>query len=394
MTPEQIVDSNRIINVRHVMINNKFGRYWNTARFCIMAVTDLRARSGPFNTPWETPTDPMFALPKFRYIPDSLNDIMDERAIELNEIAKSTGRQIMHMWSGGIDSTAVLAAFIRNLSEADLQNIVVVLSIDSITENPYFYEKFIRGKLRCMSYLEYNMTDEALSNNIMLNGDPADCLFGPSISMYGSLIPSGGHLAPFKRNLKQIEQSITQYGNRDNIIQLRNIPNFGQWYTLKITKNLMAAAPDGVETISDWWWWHYMNFKWEFSIWRALMRRRCGGSENGPISPENIKSYVENTFYNTERFQLWSYSNLRNHVINNDISTHKLAIKKYIYELDKNESYLTQKGKVMSIPVYDHSMYYDIRKPFMWGHDWVGYYDNEHPELVAECARRLESYKG
>jgi len=394
MTPAQIVDSNRLINVRNKLIHNRFGRYWNAARFCVMAVTDLRARTGSFNTPWNTPTDPMFAMPEFRFINDSLSDIMDQRAIELNEIAKSSGRQIMHMWSGGIDSTGVLAAFIKNLSAADLQNFIVVLSVDSITENPLFYEKYIKGKLRCMTYLEFSMSDENLTNNIMLNGDPADCLFGPSVSMYSSLVPTGGHLKPYKNNLKYLDQTIMKYADRDGLVQRRNLPTFGSWYSLKITKNLMEAAPDGVESISDWWWWHYINFKWEFSIWRALMRRRAMGSEHGPISQENIKSYVENTFYNTERFQLWSYSNLRNHIINNDISTHKLAIKKYIYELDNNESYLTQKGKVMSIPIYDHSMYFDVRKPFMWDHNWVGYYDNEHPELVDECMQRLEDYKG
>jgi hypothetical protein len=374
------------------MIHNKFGRYWNTTRYTVPAVTDLKARVGKFTTPWATPLDPLFTLPELKVIPDSLGDIMDERAIELNEIAKATNRKIMIMWSGGIDSTGVLVSFLKNLSKQDLENVHVVLSADSVCENPSFYEKYIHNKLTCVPYLKYYLDNHTLDTCINLNGDPADALFGPSYSMYKSYVPDGGHLKPFRFNTKLISEPIEKYGEYYN--KKFSTQGIGTWYVQKISKNIFDAQPDGVESIADWWWWHYINFKWEFSIWRSLLRRKTGPSDCEPISRNRLEFFVKNTFYNTDRFQQWSYSNLKAHIINNDITTHKRQIKEYIVEFDGNRSYQEQKTKVTSVPIYDHSLYYQVRKPFLIGEDWVGYYDNEHPGLVEECRVRLETYRG
>lgn len=392
MNYSDILQNSRVVNVRQVPIHNKFGRYWNLTRFAVPAVTDLKARSGRFNTPWNTELDPMFKLPELRFIPDKLSDIMDERAIEINEIAKATNKKIMVMWSGGIDSTSVLAAFIKNIPEQDLDNITVVLSGESLAENPYFFDKFIFKKIKYIPYLEYVISSKTLDECIHLNGDPADALFGPSFSMYKQYVPSGDHLKPFKFNTKLIAESIYRYGERP--INKYNGGNFQNWYVQKITKNILEVKPDGVESIADWWWWHYINFKWEYSIWRALLRRKAGSAEADVLTQEQIEFYVKTTFFNTERFQLWSYSNLKNHIKNNDLTSHKQEIKEYIYELDNNLAYYTQKTKVMSIPIYDHSFYYEVRKPYLIGKDWVGYHDNEHPDLVEICRQRLEEYKG
>lgn len=388
----EIIKNHAVINVRKIHIENRFGRYWNSTRFCVPALTDLRARQGKFSTPWNTQPDPLFTPPAFNFINDKLSDIFDDRAIELNNIAKAENKTIYIMWSGGIDSTAVVSSFIKNIPEQDLANFVIVLTADSVEENPVFFEKFIFNKIKCISYLEYTLNNHELERSISLNGDPADCLFGPSIWMFKHLVPDGSYHKPFKDNLKMIieplEKSSMQY------IKKFLIPGFGTWYVHKITKNLVDVAPPGVETISDWWWWHYYNFKWQYSVWRPFLRRKAQGYESEPLTANNIKSFVENTYFNTDRFQQWSYSNRRNHIVNNDISTHKQEVKKYILELDGNESYYLHKTKIQSVPVYDHSLFFDVRKPFLWGGDWVGYHDNEHPELVAECKQLLESYKG
>jgi len=392
MNYTEILQNSRVVNVRMVPIQNKFGRYWNTTRYAVPAVTDLKARTGRFNTPWNTELDPLFKLPELRFIPDRLSDIMDERAIELNAIAKSTNRKIMIMWSGGIDSTAVLTSFIKNLSTQDLENVTVVLSGESIIENPVYFEKYIHNKIKFIPYLKYCLDRTTLDTCINLNGDPADALFGPSFSMYRQYVHDGTHLKPFRFNTRLISEPILRYG--EPFIKKFMCPGFDTWYVQKITKNLLEVAPEGVETISDWWWWHYVNFKWEFSIWRSLLRRKALSAEAESFTREQIEFFVKTTFYNTERFQLWSYSNLRNHISGNDASSHKREIKNYICEFDSNTVYRDQKTKVMSIPIYDHSFYYDVRKPFLIGNDWIGYHDNEHPELVEICRQHLEDFRG
>ena len=217
-------------------------------------------------------------------------------------------------------------------------------------------------------------------------------LFGPSFSMYRDYVASGQHLKPFKSNTRLISEPIHRYGQP--FIKKFMAQGFETWYVQKITKNLMEVKPDGVETVADWWWWHYINFKWEFSIWRSLLRRKALNAEKESLTRDQIEFFVKNTFYNTDRFQLWSYSNLKNHINGYDITSHKREIKNYIYEFDKNAVYRDYKTKVMSIPIYDHSFYYEVRKPFLIGNDWVGYHDNEHPELVEVCRQHLEDFRG
>lgn len=392
MDYSNIINNSRVVNVRKVPITNNFGRYWNSIRYIVPAVTDLKARVGKFNTPWNTSLDPLFAMPELKVIPDKLSDLMDQRAIEINQIAKRENKVIYIMWSGGIDSTSVLVAFLKNLPAQDLANIVIVMSIDSVLENPRFYETYIQNKFKCISYLEYSINASTLDNCIMLNGDPADALFGPSIFMFKHLVSTGEYLKPFKSNMKLITESIERQG--EAMIKKFNVPGFSTWYYFKIAKNIESLPSIGIESVSDWWWWHYMNFKWEFSIWRAILRRKNREHENVPLSKEQIESFVKNTFFNTNKFQQWSYSNLRTHIINNDPATHKWEIKQYIYNFDHDSAYQTQKVKITSVPIYDHNLYFEVRKPFLLGGDCVGYHDNEHPELVNMCRQKLEEFRG
>jgi len=371
-------------------VHNIHGRYWLAMTEIIFALTDLRARAGTFADPWSSEKNPLFAPPPLVYTPDTLSDLLDQRAIELNEIAKAQGKRILIMWSGGIDSTVVLASFIKNLSAADLSNVSVLLTLNSISENPEFYQQQIAGKVHCMPYLEYIVNEENLGKYMLLHGDPADCLFGPSVAMFADLVPSGDHNKPFKDNVSLIAKTIERKSLRT--IKRLGVDGFGKWYANKITNNLLEVAPDGVETISDWWWWHYYNFKWEFSIMRYVIRRKTNGFETQLLSTQALADIVDHTYFNTDKFQQWSYSNLRTH-IGKDLSTHKLQAKQYIYELDKNQMYFNYKSKMESIPAYDQGSLVQIRRPFLWDHQWVGHYP-EDTALRRKCIDLLESYKG
>jgi hypothetical protein len=241
-----------------------------------------------------------------------------------------------------------------------------------------------------MPYLNYVVNEENIKKYMVLHGDPGDCLFGPSTAMFANLVPTGDHNKPFKDNTSIIANSIDR--NSLRIIKNLGVDGFGKWYTNKITENLLEVAPDGVETISDWWWWHYYNFKWEFSIWRYVLRRKTDGYETQSLSDQSIDDIVKHTFFNTDKFQQWSYSNLRSH-IGADLSTHKHLAKQYIYELDRNDMYFTHKTKTESIPVYNQGSIIPARKPILWDRNWTGYYD-DYPHLRLACIDCLESYKG
>lgn len=387
----ELIKNNACILVKpNTKIRNPRGRFWVAQRYIVMAVTDLRARSGTFETPWNAPIDPMFKLPPMIHIADRLSDIADQRALELNQIAKDQNKRILIMWSGGIDSTMVVSSFIKNLSAADLQNVSVVLTLNSIMENYNFYRTQLAGRVNCVSWLTVNFTNEFLEKNIVLHGDPGDCLFGPSISMYKDLMPERKHLEPFTKHLDTIAKTIEER-NKEAVLKF-NVPGVGKWYADRITRNLEEVSPDGIVNVADWWWWHYINFKWQYSIMRPVLRRKTDGFELLPLTTENIQSYCKNSFFNTDRFQQWSYSNLPYHV-GNDRTNHKKQAKDYIYELDKDDVYRTHKTKIESVPVYDDSAYFITKRPLLWSSDWTGYH-TEYPGLTEACILHLEKFRG
>jgi hypothetical protein len=62
----------------------------------------------------------------------------------------------------------------------------------------------------------------------------------------------------------------------------------------------------------------------------------------GPISKSNLKIFREYNFFNSEKFQLWSYSNLKE-LVTHDVTKHKIQPKKYISAFTKNEIYTKNK---------------------------------------------------
>lgn len=366
-------------------INNIYGRYWAWMHVLILAHLGLmKARSGTYTDPWNSKLDPLMKLPNLYYVDHKLHDLLNSRAIDIFNKAKQSNRRIYMMWSGGIDSTAVLSAFLRNLSTADHDIITVVMSQDSVNENPHFYSNYIDGKLNAIQFVNFNVTEDFLKNKgIIITGDPADALQGPSVPMYEHLVPTGDHLKPFAGNEHLIIDPIE--APYRNLIKKNNIVGFGSWYVNKVSANLHEIAPPGVESIADWWWWHYINLKWEASIWRPLLRRKVNLEES--LSVDTINEFVTNTFFNTPEFQRWSYSNRHQFITNNDPMTHKRQLKEYIFEFDKNQDYFEHKTKVQSVPpriVCEYPSYVN------W--DWSGV--RVSPELEACVVAKLEEYKG
>ena len=375
--------NSRMVNMRflEISISNRYGKYWNFIRDHIYGIDDLRARSGSFTTPWAAHIDTLFTPPPLVYIPDRLSDLLDNRAIELNNIAKESNKKLILMWSGGIDSTSVVSAFIKNLSKQDLKNILICLSSDSILENTNFYLSHISPNFEYISYYDIEVSDAFLADNILVHGDPGDCIYGPSLAMYKNLISDGRHLQPWRNNLPNIINEI-------NAVNLNtNIPDgFANWYVDKITTNLLEVGPEGVDSVSDWWWWHYFNFKWEFSVSRPFFNMRSNLKSS--INHDNFLFYVGNTFFNTPKFQQWSYSNLKTHV-GNTMQDHKIQAKKYIFELDNNEEYFCTKTKTASKPAKRSSRI----KPVFYDNNWVAH-DMDEPGVWDTMIELLENYQG
>ena len=350
------------------LIKNPYAHKWCSIQKNIFGISGLRSRHGEFSTPWDYATHPGFVTPELKFIHDRHDDLYDQRALEI----AAENKPIYVMWSGGIDSTCVLSSFFRNLAAADLKRITVVLNFESILENPDFYKKFIRPNCSCMSIYDLEVNNDFLSQNILLHGDPGDALYGPSISMFKNLIPTKQYQLPWKDNLELLKSGIP--GDAD----------FVDWYVNKISHNLFETNPANIDTIGDWWWWHYYNFKWEFSIWRPLVK--CRKDISTGITQENIFNYLKNTFYNNEKFQQWSYSHHDTHIEN-----HKLSAKKYIFDLNHDQNYFDRKIKVASnfqkniSPIKILPLYFD--------QNWQGHYPTNQA-LKKSLSGILDCYQG
>lgn len=353
-------------------LHNTYGKYWASISNFIMGLHDLRPRHGTFTNPWGASSNPIFAAPVLRANNDSLSDMMDRRACELLDISARENRPLAVLWSGGIDSTGVLSSLIKN--STNNEQIHVYCSQKSIVENPFFYKNHIVGKLKCFHVRQLDCNEDFIDANILLHGDPGDCLFGPSMAMYAKLMPAGDHLRPWRDQRPAII---------DGIESLRSIPGFAKWYVDKISDNIDEVNLYNIDTVSDWWWWHYFNLKWEFSNLRPFFDSRKNPYTT--VSTHHLKKYADTTFFNTAEFQSWSYTNLPRLCL--DKKGHKADLKQYIFELDKNEFYKNNKVKTVSnFGIIDN-------RPAVLTKDLYSYFDSDPgvTELLVSC---LEDYRG
>jgi len=354
--------------IRQMRVAGK-GQHWAEIAFYVLGLHDLRARQGTFTNPWSATSNPVFAAPELYYVQDKLSDLLDRRATEL----LAQDRRIAVMWSGGIDSTCVLSALIKNTN--DLEQIVIYHSAKSVEENPHFYQEFIEGKIECRETATLNVTDEFVKSHIVAHGDPGDCLFGPSMPMYEYLLADKQHLLPWRNNRRLIAQGIVNKGASQS---------FADWYTDKVSANIEEVGIEGINTISDWWWWHYYNLKWEFSMLRPFFDTRDSKGRKS-IAQSTLVQYNADTFYNTDYFQSWSYSNLDR--LCADPKRHKQEPKSYIYDLDKNMDYFENKRKSESIAGDP------MKRPAYLDKDLKQYYMHD-PGVREAITILLEQFKG
>jgi len=310
----------------------------------LVGIADLRARIGSAPNPWSAKTSVLWAPPPLKFINASLADIADQRAIEILKIAKDTNKKIALMWSGGIDSTFLVTAFLKNLNQSDHELLTIYCNSTSLIENFDYYFNCIRlyKNVHLKSSSTCIVDNNFLNQNILLHGDPADCLFGPSTPMYKKHFNNGEQSEPWKKHSKKMI----------DLLELSVSPkfrsqNWGNWYFNYITKNLEESGQaDYVSSVADWWWWTYFNFKWEFSTTRFFHRPKIEHVDG--ISLKNQQEFANYTFFHSSDFQLWSYSNLKTLTEKNIAQTHKIKARQYINEFYRNDLYFSTKRKMPS----------------------------------------------
>ena len=135
------MDSNKLIYARVTSdpqsdqfdVVSKFKNLYQAGLIKVPYVASPATGSGP--NPWCIDIN---FLPAFLDIPDFTNfeSVTNIRAQEVENHYKNIDGPIVVFWSGGIDSTVILAAILKNFSKHLLERLVVKMTKDSYYENP------------------------------------------------------------------------------------------------------------------------------------------------------------------------------------------------------------------------------------------------------------------
>jgi hypothetical protein len=262
-------------------------------------------------------------------IKDSFEYVTDQRCHEL--VKNYSDRPWLVQWSGGIDSTVIIASLLKNLSKQQLENIVVSCNHISVFENPKFYHNWIVPNFKIID--STRLDNKYVNTHHIIDGNPADMLQGSGLGLYA-------------RNTG-IDMSVDWKNNADQIIKFLSMQvsaNAVKWMYSNIEENINSIDSDvlTIESTSDWFWWVNFNWKWPADRFHEM----------DWLHTNNLSPYFNSmiNWFDSAEYQQWSINKGRYSLLedNTDPGNYKLPSKKYIYQLDKNEHYLRFKTKLFS----------------------------------------------
>lgn len=290
------------------------------------------ARCGLDTWPWKFEKDFWHTVMPQTRIPDPADTqldfatITDETAWHFRQT--KFDRPWFIDWSGGIDSTAILVAVLKNFDRADYENVTVLMNAASVWENVDFYREHIVGNFRCINTHQFNRSERSRAHYRM-HGDPGDMLWGATKGLQAK--KDGLDLS---RDWKRSYPAWQQF----------NAVLFGQksadWIYRVMAENIESVPQYEIQSIADWYWWLNFNFKW---IQKMLH----------DVSSITVQTPVEffdciTPWYAQPLYQQWSLSRGRFGLLSGDIESYKIEAKDYIFAYDHNVYYRKFKTKFNS----------------------------------------------
>jgi hypothetical protein len=311
-----------------------------------------------WSMPWKQEIIPHCVMPKYNpNYSKTFEQITNERAYAIRDQIHQ-GVKFAVMYSGGMDSTLVLVALLKNLTEEELKSVVVCASVHSIIENPMFWQKYIHGKLKVLDS-SVNIYNELIAQGLRpITADEGDCIFGTSfgLQLYHNFEFYVEDISPtptVRHNLLSQKHGIADGNVHYSVFKDIIIRHFRydlsakgfQWAKLfyeKLEKNI-ATASVPIYSLHDYFWWMIFNIKYL----HCATRSSIFFNKSIPIN-ESFK-LIENWFAH-EDYQLWSMVNNNNgKKIKKTLATYKYELRQYIYDFDKNFWYLNFKTKLESL---------------------------------------------
>jgi hypothetical protein len=250
----------------------------------------------------------------------TFEEICHERIAEL----LATDKKLNLFWSGGLDSTTLLALFLDYK-----EKITVHLNYNSILESGYMFDTFVKPNFKYTIGVStaYSMWNE---NELYLTGDPANHLHTiPSIKSYENFIP-GIDLFD-KENIHKLNDPYYKHIEEDKI----------EFY-----KPALDKAPRPIETLEDFIWFNTFNFRYDESRFAMVLKLMSRWNNTNLKMFDNVLG-----FFYTDDFQRWSIGRYEDQYDRNNFKkTIKLQMRKIMRKQfsSRGDDYINNKGIVES----------------------------------------------
>jgi hypothetical protein len=276
-------------------------------------------RTGTVTFPWRTQL-----LDQYKHIESSPSYDFETCCLLTAQQYTELDKPLILMWSGGIDSTAMVIAFLKVAK--NLSNITITFNNDSIREYPSFYKNYICGKIKGISTEELvlKITTSSIGDAVLVSAEHADQLFGSPLA--GGIAQTLGL------------EFLTKPFNRDNFKLLFTSKGVSErsadcWFDLY--NETAKLSPKPIQTMFDMAWWHGFNFRWQ-AIGLKIYPR--------------INSNIDfRTFYSATMFQQWS---IDQKFTMDSISQLKIIPKNFIFGFTNDSYYRDNKIKHPSSTLY------------------------------------------
>lgn len=261
--------------------------------------------------PWVVPTNAV-----------SLDDAMAARVFEL----ASLGEKINVFWSGGIDSTAIVTAFLKNLD--DCSQLRVLYSPWSYYEHPEYFD--ILKKIPQVELIDQSgeIYFDLQLDGIFVSGNSGDEIHA---SIDSSFLEKYGYDAlnrPWK----------------DFFVSCNNDPGF-----IDFCEEHFKFSGFDIKTVLETRWWFYTSCKIN-SILREYTIPLLLSNKTFEIRSSNIYG-----FFDCDQYENFIYWNIESIMRNADYSSWKQILKDYCYSFDKLAEWRQHKTKFHSNQLNDYT---------------------------------------
>jgi hypothetical protein len=256
-------------------------------------------------------------------------EVTDARAIEL--LARSQlYTSVLLFYSGGIDSTMILCAILKNWSKSDLAKVSIVMNQHSIDENKNMFTDYISGQFTIINTDEYFTGCKINNDTLYVTGALGDSLMASdnNILSYNELYPDSYN-----------KSWITDVDNLIKYFSIRSDPVTAQHIIDTVVQSL-AKCKFEVETVYEFFWWISFNWGWDIDIFQSVWYWRLADNAN-------TKQFLEDNHFiwlNTVDYQDWAINTIGTTLMMGDsIRMSKYSMKKYIYDFNNNCDYFLNK---------------------------------------------------